>query len=65
MATDSVQTSAGTVVSVSAGLPATFDAAGFAALTYTQVGKVDNAGNLGASIAPVTFTPIEDRKSVV
>ena len=59
MATNEVQTSAGTIVSVSAGIPATFDAAGFAALTYTQVGKVDNAGNLGASIAPVTFTPID------
>lgn len=58
MATDNVQTSAGTIVSVSAGIPATFDAAGFAAKTYTVVGQVDNAGELGSSITPVTFTPL-------
>lgn len=59
MATNEVQTSAGTIVSVSAGVPATFDAAGFAAKTYTQVGKVENGGELGASINPVTFTPLD------
>lgn len=47
--------SVGTCVSVSASLPATFDAAGYAALTYTQVGELESIGEINVNHATVTF----------
>lgn len=47
--------SVGTCVSVSASLPATFDAAGYAALTYTQVGELEAIGEINVTHATVTF----------
>lgn len=57
MATE-VTTSLGTILSISAGVPATQDAAGYAALTYTVVGEVTSVGEYGANFQEVTHTPL-------
>jgi hypothetical protein len=51
----------GAVLSVSASLPATSDAAGYAATTvvFTAVGDVENYGNHGVTAALTEFTPVE------
>ena len=54
-------TTAGTVFAVSVGVPATYDATGFAAKTYTAVGDVSEMGEYGAEYALVTFTPLATR----
>jgi hypothetical protein len=46
---------AGTCVSVSAATPATHDAAGFVALTYTQVGELESLAELTVNHTSVTF----------
>jgi len=46
-------------LSVSVGVPATFDAAGYGALTYTEVGQVDSIGNFGATFQSSDFTPLK------
>lgn len=51
----SVNASAGTCISVSAAAPATYDVAGFAALTWTQVGELESIGDVTISHAAVTF----------
>lgn len=53
-------TSAGTKVYVSAGIPATYDGTGFAALTFTEVKEVTNIGAIGATRAVVTHTTLSD-----
>lgn len=53
----SAVTFAGTLVSVSAGTPATYDAAGFGALTYTAVGEISSApGSGGVKFEDVSYT---------
>jgi hypothetical protein len=47
--------SVGTCVSVSAALPATFDAAGYGALTFTQVGELESIGEINVRHAAITF----------
>ncbi len=55
-------TFAGTVISISAGVPATYDAAGFAALTYTPIGEVSSApGSGGKTFEDVAYTVLGDR----
>lgn len=51
-------TAAGTIVAISAGTPATQDAAGFVALTFTTVGGVEKLGTIGASYAKIDFQPL-------
>lgn len=48
-----VMTSTGTKIFVSAATPATFDAAGYAALTYTEVGEIVSISAFGTSVDPV------------
>ena len=55
------QTLAGSVVSLSAGLPATFDALGYAAMTYTAVGLVESIPSFGKTYNLVTFSPVAER----
>jgi hypothetical protein len=55
-------TAAGSALAISAGTPATFDAAGYAALTYTEIGQIDKIGTLGSSFAKVEFTPLKGAK---
>jgi hypothetical protein len=55
-------TFAGTLVSVSAGVPATYDAAGFGALTYTAVGEISTApGSGGTKFEDVSYTVLDVR----
>ena len=53
-----VFTAAGTTIAVSAALPATYDAAGYVALTYTTIGEVTDIPEFGASRELVTHNPI-------
>jgi hypothetical protein len=56
-----IGTVAGTVVSVSAGTPATFNEAGYDALTWTVIGNIEDGGEHGREYAEVTFNPIDTR----
>lgn len=53
--------SAGTLLAVSAALPATFDAAGYAALSWTTVTDVSDVPEYGPSAEVITFNPLADR----
>ena len=55
------QTLAGTVIGISATLPATHDALGFEALTFTTVGLVESLGEFGKVFELVTFKPLDSR----
>lgn len=55
-------TSAGTAYAISAATPATQDAAGFAALTYTEVANVEKLGPIGPTFAKVEFQPLKGPK---
>lgn len=55
-------TSAGTTLGISAGQPATFDEAGFEALTFSSIGEVtDIQGNVGRTYNVVTHMPLATR----
>ncbi len=56
-----VGTTAGTTIAISAGVPSTFNVAGYVALTYTDIGNVEDAGEHGRVYAEVTFNPIAER----
>jgi hypothetical protein len=53
-----VTTSLGTVFSAVKGVPATYDQAGFAALSFTAVGEVADIGEFGGEGEILTHTPI-------
>lgn len=55
------QTAGGAALGVSATLPATNDATGFAALTFTAVGEVVNLGAFGREYNTVSFLPLAER----
>jgi hypothetical protein len=59
----STTASSGTKLSVSAGLPATHNEAGFAALTYTLVGELESVGDLVLAKAPVRFANLTTGKT--
>ena len=61
--TTKAQTVAGTTISISASLPATYDSTGFAALSYTALGEVTDIGSLGKDYTLVTHNPVGDRKT--
>lgn len=56
-----VRTSAGTTLKVSASAPATFDVAGYSALTFTAVGEITDLGEFGREYALVTHNPVGSR----
>lgn len=60
---DTVQTLVETTISVSAALPATFDAAGYVALTFTAVGQVTDWTPGGQVYNVVTSNPIAQRST--
>jgi hypothetical protein len=65
MAISKVRTSAGTVLSVSATAPATYDVAGFGAVTgFQPVAEITDLGSFGKKYNLVTFIPLGDRKTV-
>jgi len=53
-----VETSTGVLFAISAGPPATEDAAGFGALVYTTVGEVTDIAEIGADTSVVTHEPL-------
>lgn len=57
-----VQTNAGTTLAISASSPATYDQAGFAALSFTDVGEVVSIGEHGSNYALVTHSPLSSRR---
>lgn len=56
-----INSTAGTTIGISSAAPATFDATGYAALTYTNIGEVTNLGALGRTYAEITHKPIANR----
>ena len=60
---DSVQTLVETTISVSASLPATFDGAGYAALTFSAIGQVTDWTPGGQVYNVVTSNPIAQRST--
>ena len=54
-----------TCISVSAGVPATNDATGYAALTFTQIGELNSVGDLVTKHATSTFINFCTNKSSV
>lgn len=55
-------TAAGTAIGISAAAPATFDATGYAALTFTEIGGVEQIGAIGATTNKVEFQPLKGPK---
>jgi hypothetical protein len=55
-------TAAGTGIAISAGTLTAFDAAGFAALSYTEIGGVDKIGPIGATFGKTEFQPLKGGK---
>ena len=51
--------SVGTTLSISAALPATYDAAGYAALTYTAVGQIGTIPSFGGTAQVTEWIPID------
>ena len=56
-----VRTSAGSTIKLSAFTPATFDASGYNALSYTTVGEASDLGEFGREFALVTHMPVATR----
>lgn len=59
----SVGTAAGTSIAISASIPATFNAAGYAAInsSFVEVGEVVDGGEFGREYALVTHNPLKTR----
>lgn len=55
-------TAAGTTIAISAALPATEDVAGYAALTHTKIGGIENLGAIGATTSKIEFDPLDGPK---
>jgi len=51
----------GATLSISASIPATYDAAGYGAtaMVYTDVGEIESFGNYGVTAAVTEFTPVD------
>lgn len=60
----SSHTAAGATLKLSAGVPATFDGTGYAALTYTTVGEVIDFGEFGRKYNVVKNNPVATRGTV-
>jgi len=60
----SVSTSAGTIISIVKTAPATFDAAGYAALTFVEIGEVTDIPDFGREFELITHKPLASRGTV-
>jgi hypothetical protein len=58
------KTSAGSTLAISATAPATFNAAGYAALTPTVIGEITDLGEFGRVYNIVTHNPLDTRATV-
>lgn len=54
-----VMTAAGSALAISAAMPASLTQAGYAALTYEDIGGVDKIGTYGGTPARVNFQPLK------
>lgn len=52
-------TAAGSALAISAANPATEDAAGYAALAFTEIGSIEKIGSIGPSFAKIEFKPLK------
>lgn len=52
--------SAGAIVSISAGVPATIDAAGFGALAYTVIKDITDVGMVGPEASIILHSPLAE-----
>jgi hypothetical protein len=59
-----VRTSAGSTLAIAAAQPATYNAAGYAALTPTIIGEITDLGEFGRDYALVTHNPVDTRATV-
>lgn len=59
-----VRTSAGTTLHISASQPATYDASGYNALSWTILGEITDLGEFGREYALVTHNPVANRGTV-
>lgn len=59
-----VRSSAGSTLSLSAGIPATFNVAGYTALTWTAVGEITDLGEFGREFNLITHNPLGSRGTV-
>lgn len=57
-------TSAGTIISISAGLPTSLTKTAYAALTFTAIGEVTDGGEIGRTYNMVTHNPLGSRATV-
>lgn len=60
----SVRSTAGATLRISAGIPATFNQAGYAALTYTLIGEITDFGDFGREYNLITHNPVDNRGTV-
>ncbi|WP_299082827.1 hypothetical protein [uncultured Paraglaciecola sp.] len=56
-----VRTTVGTTLKVTSAAPATFDVAGYAALTFTTVGEITNLGEFGSEATLITHSSIDNK----
>lgn len=56
-----IGTVAGTIISISAAAPATFNEAGYEALTWSAIGEITDGGEHGREYAEVLHNPIATR----
>lgn len=57
----STQSSAGSVLKITASTPATFDASGYNALSFTTVGEITNFGEFGRAYQLIRHNPVASR----
>lgn len=62
-ASTSAFTSAGSTIEISLTAPVTFDAAGYAALTWVEVGEVVDIPEFGKEYNLVTHNPLKDKRT--
>lgn len=62
MATSLAFTSAGTTISIGAA-PASYNQAGFEAVTYTEIGEITDIGEFGKEYNLVTHNPVGNRQT--
>ena len=59
-----VRSSAGTSIGITSGAPASYNASGYGALTFTTIGEVTDLGEFGREYNLITHNPIGTRGTV-
>lgn len=62
-ASETAFTSAGSTIAIALAAPATFNAAGYAALTWKEVGEVVDIPEFGKEYNLVTHNPLKDKRT--